>query len=93
MLANKFLTYPVEHWCERPVNYRNISIEKWLNISSPLLADGNYDRCHMFDVDYGQFVFERPPENASTIACPSWEYNEEAFQVYLRLAGEILLRL
>ena len=81
MMANKFLTYPVDHWCERPFNYQNISIEKWLNISSPLLDDGSFDRCHIFNIDYDQSTIERPPENSTTIACNSWEYDEETFKV------------
>ena len=81
MMANKFLTYPIEHWCERPQNYQSISVEKWLNISSPRLSDGSFDRCNMFDIDYGNSVMERPEENINTIPCASWEYDEQTFQV------------
>ena len=82
VMANKFLTYPVEHWCMRPKHYQSISIENWLNISSPILLDGNFDRCNMFDIDYGNAVMERPEENTKTIACTHWEYNEQTFQVF-----------
>ena len=90
MMANKFLTYPVGHWCERPNSYRNISVEKWLNISSPLLKDGSFDRCHMFNINSSQPIFKRPPENSSTIACHSWEYDENTFQVYLTIMVEMI---
>ena len=64
-----------------------MSVENWLNISSPILSNGNFDRCNMFDIDYENFVTERPEENTNTIACTNWEYNEEIFQVlkYLKL--------
>ena len=81
MMVNKFLTYPVEHWCERPENYQNMSVENWLNVSSPILSDGNFDRCNMFDIDYENSVIVRPDENTNTIPCISWEYDENFFQV------------
>ena len=82
MMANKFLTYPLDHWCERPNNYQSVSIEKWLNISSPKLPDGSFDRCNMFDIDYNTSVALRPSEDTQTIACDSWEYEEALFQVF-----------
>lgn len=80
-MANKFLLYPVDHWCERPKNYQHISVKNWLNISSPILSNGDFDRCNMFDIDYMNIVSERPKENTYTIPCTNWEYNEEIFQV------------
>ena len=81
MMANKFLTYPIDHWCERPENYQTMSVESWLNISSPKLSDGSFDRCNMFDIDYENSVMERPDEDTNTIACIRWEYDEQTFQV------------
>ena len=82
MMANKFLTYPINHWCERPAHLRNtISVEQWIHVSSPLLEDGTFDQCHTFDMDYDQTLLERPSENLSTIACSSWEFDEETIQV------------
>ena len=82
IMANKFLTYPVEHWCERPKNYQSMNIENWLNISSPIFLDGSFDRCNMFDIDYENSEMERPEENTRTIACTRWEYSDETFQVF-----------
>ena len=90
MMANKFLTYPVDHWCERPFSFQNSSKEMWLNASSPLLEDGSFDRCHMFDISYEQSTIERPPENTTTIACSSWEYDEKTFQVWFLLPKIII---
>ena len=82
MMANKFLTYPIDHWCERPPMYANITVEKWLNISSPLLADGTFDGCNRFDLDYDEMPLTRPEETSPTAACRAWEYKEDLFQVY-----------
>ena len=81
MMANKFLTYPLDHWCERPAHYQNVSVEKWLNISSPIFSDGSFDRCNIFNVDYDQSNVHRPSEDTPTIACTNWEYDETIFQV------------
>ena len=81
MMANKFLTYPIDHWGESPKNHQNISVEGWLNISSPILSDGSHDRCNMFDIDYGNPELNRPSEDTSKIACTKWEYDENTFQV------------
>ena len=83
MMANKFLTYPLVHWCERPENYQNLSVEIWLNISSPVLSDGSFDRCNIFDVDYDNSIVDRPTEDTPTKSCNSWEYDETIFQVLL----------
>ena len=82
MMANKFLTYPIDHWCERPQNHENISVEVWLNISSPILSDGSYDRCNVFDIDYSKPALDRPSEDTSKIECTKWEYDENTFQVH-----------
>ena len=81
MMANKFLTYPIDHWCERPQNHKNISLEGWLNISSPILSDGSHDRCNVFDIDYSKLALDRPSEDTSKIECTKWEYDENTFQV------------
>ena len=82
MMANKFLTYPIDHWCERPQNHKTISVEVWLNISSPILSDGSYDRCNVFDIDYSKPALDRPSEDTSKIECTKWEYDENTFQVH-----------
>ena len=82
MLANKFLTYPIDHWCARPAQYANFTIEMWLNISAPLLADGTFDRCNSFELDYDETPLMRPDETSPTIACSAWEYKEDLFQVF-----------
>ena len=81
MMANKFLTYPLDHWCERPEHYKNFTVEEWLNISSPLLSDGSFDRCSVFTDVYENQIDARPEKGSPAKACNSWEYDETTFQV------------
>ena len=39
MFNMKFTTYTVDYWCEKPIQYRHLSNEVWLNISTPLNPD------------------------------------------------------
>ena len=39
MFNMKFTTYTVDYWCEKPIKYRHLSNEAWLNISTPLNLD------------------------------------------------------
>ena len=48
VLGTKFLTYEVDFWCRRPAHLANMSIDNWLNISAPYIANGaspKFDRC------------------------------------------------
>jgi hypothetical protein len=53
----------------------------WLNISAPYNADGEYDRCNIFDVDFDN-IQQRPNETTPTIPCTNWEFDEGTFQVH-----------
>ena len=80
MMSNKWLTYKTDHWCARPAGLDDLTREQWLNLSSPILADGSFDKCHMFDLNYNE-TFERPDEGFPVIPCSNWEYDESIFQV------------
>ena len=79
MMANKFYTYKTEYWCARPDNLSHLSSEEWMNMSSPIV-DGEFDRCHVFDIKYESHS-ERPPNITKVKACHRWEYFNEHFQV------------
>ena len=83
MMANKFLTYPTEHWCSRELSYKDADVHHWLNLSAPMLENGEFDRCQRFDLDYSNPSLSRPTDEsiAATIACSSWEYDDSIFQV------------
>lgn len=57
-----------------------MNVSDWLSISAPILDNGDFDRCHVFDVDF-ELAPERPAEDTPTIPCPSFEYDESLFQV------------
>ena len=80
MMANKWLLFPVDHWCARPEGMTDMSVEEWRNLSAPMLSDGSYDKCNVYQVDYDT-ISERPPNDTSTIPCSDWEYDHSMFQV------------
>lgn len=82
MFANKFLTYPTEHWCARPEALRHLDVEEWLNMSAPRTQDGGFDRCRVFSDREFAADSERPEEGAATAECEEWEYDESTFQVF-----------
>ena len=59
-----------------------MSSSDWLNVSAPLDADGNFDRCRIFDVDFSN-VDHRPDESTPTRSCHDWEFADEPFTVRL----------
>jgi hypothetical protein len=60
-----------------------MSVSDWVNISAPYDADGKYDRCRIFEVDYN-IIQQRPNETTPTIACETWEFAQTPFQVHFR---------
>ena len=70
-----------DHWCAPPSNLANLTVEMWLNISSPLTDDGSYDRCNVFAVDFEEEELMRPPEDTGTVPCTRWDYDESFLQV------------
>ena len=57
-----------------------MSAESRINMSAQLKADGSFDKCRVFDLDY-TVTFARPDESTPTRACQSWDYDEEYFTV------------
>lgn len=80
MMANKFYTHPTEYWCARPASHADLSPEEWMNISAPMDATGNYDRCAVFDMDFTG-IYQRPDDDTNVIKCTSWEYHNDHFTV------------
>ena len=60
-----------------------MSVSDWVNISAPYDADGKYDRCRIFEVDYN-IIQQRPNETTPTIACETWDFAQTPFQVHFR---------
>ena len=65
-----------------PASLANLTVDVWLNISSPLTEDGGYDRCNVFAVAFEEVEDAvRPPEDTETVPCTRWEYDESFLQV------------
>ena len=52
MMVMRFLAFPVDHWCARPVGAEDagMNVEFWRNISAPINENGDFDKCSMYDV-------------------------------------------
>lgn len=82
MFNMKFSAYPVDYWCQRPVQYGHLSAAHWLNLSAPLSAVSvgqPFDRCHVFDLDWDGNITARPAESTPSRPCLSWEYDDSHF--------------
>ena len=80
MMSNKFLTYETEFWCARPNHLMHLTPEEWMNMSAPIVQ-GDFDRCHIFDVPVYKNNSIRPPNTTNHKPCIQWEYFNEHFQV------------
>lgn len=81
MYANKFLTIATPFACLPPPEHRHLDLEAWLNVSAPLLDDGEFDRCNVFDIDYSATEeLERPQEDSLTVPCTSWIFDDSVYK-------------
>ncbi|EEC17669.1 sugar transporter, putative, partial [Ixodes scapularis] len=69
------VTPDIDHWCARPDNMRNLSVEQWKRQMIPKMEDGNYSRCTMFS------GFNK--STGSVIPCDSWEFDINARGSYV----------
>ncbi|XP_065298093.1 solute carrier family 22 member 7-like [Dermacentor albipictus] len=61
----------VDHWCARPNNLRNLSVEQWKHLMLPRSEDGRYSQCRMYaEVNSSRVV---------TVLCTNWEYAPSAY--------------
>ena len=63
----------------------NLTSTEWLNLSAPMLENGEFDRCRIFDINYLDLDTQivRPDEETPSVACESWQFSEELFKVSL----------
>ena len=97
--ANKFYTYPTDFWCAKPQNLANLTLQEWKNLSAPMNDDGQFDNCHIFDVNYDA-ISTRPTAQKTPIKkCQHWEYDAHHFDVnlvfkkFVKSTGEIIIVL
>jgi hypothetical protein len=83
MLAPPFLAMEKDFWCvdNGTDNFDNLT--DWQRFASPILENGKYDKCNIYDVDYTTLEdYEGGGRNASeyfdtnmTRPCSSWKYD------------------
>ncbi|KAH6931076.1 hypothetical protein HPB50_022053 [Hyalomma asiaticum] len=61
----------VDHWCARPANLRNLSVEQWKHLMLPRTEDGRYSQCRMYA--------ELNTSGVATVPCTRWEYAPSAY--------------
>ena len=68
----------------KPAEFFNMSTEDWRNLSAPLKANGKFDQCNIFNLNYtnlGENELFRPNEDTSIMPCTEWEFATEPFTV------------
>ncbi|KAH9373015.1 hypothetical protein HPB48_003393 [Haemaphysalis longicornis] len=58
----------MDHWCERPVAYGNLSVDEWKWLAIPLDEHGERSHCLVRDPPDGG-------EDSRVIRCSSWEFD------------------
>lgn len=61
----------VDHWCARPKNLRNLSVEQWKHLMLPRTEGGSYSQCRMYA--------EVNSSGVATVPCTNWEYAPSAY--------------
>ncbi|KAK8761354.1 hypothetical protein V5799_027379, partial [Amblyomma americanum] len=68
------LTQPVDHWCKPPALFAHLTREQWLNVSIPVVEDGqgnrHHSRCTMYDL--ATIVFNG---SRVEVPCDGWDYD------------------
>ncbi|XP_022244729.1 organic cation transporter protein-like [Limulus polyphemus] len=79
-LAISFFAPNIDHWCSRPPEYQNMSVDQWKNFTIPLIKDDDgktsFSKCQMFSFP----SLNSTNNETDVIDCPSWEY-EDSFYI------------
>ncbi|KAK8766263.1 hypothetical protein V5799_006957 [Amblyomma americanum] len=72
--AHLSLAMPVDHWCKPPALFAHLTREQWLNVSIPVVEDGqgnrHHSRCTMYDL--ATIVFNG---SRVEVPCDGWDYD------------------
>ena len=84
-LAYNYMTFRVDYWCDIPA-LSNLSHANQSYIASPLDDDGEYDQCHIYDLNYDSYSqeeldnWERLSDGAPTRKCDAWTYDRSHYK-------------
>ncbi|XP_037512394.1 solute carrier family 22 member 7 [Rhipicephalus sanguineus] len=69
--AYRIIGRPVDHWCRQPDNLHDFTVQEWKNVAIPVLADGSYSKCSVYDPP----VPDGSQEERRTVPCDQWDYD------------------
>ena len=76
MLSPSFLAKePDDYFCNENGTQRFDNLTIWQSFANPILEDGVFDKCNVFDVDYANIdINDKPAIGSNTRKCQSWIY-------------------
>ena len=76
MLSPSFLAKePDDYFCNENGTQRFDNLTNWQSFANPILEDGGFDKCNIFDVDYTTIdINDKPAIGSNTRKCQSWIY-------------------
>ncbi|XP_077508649.1 solute carrier family 22 member 7-like [Amblyomma americanum] len=69
--AYRLIGRPVDHWCQPPPDFRDLPAVQWKNVAIPVLADGSFSRCTVYDPP----VPDDSQEERRVVPCDRWDYD------------------
>ncbi|KAH7960812.1 hypothetical protein HPB49_023584 [Dermacentor silvarum] len=69
--AYRVIGRSVDHWCRPPDNLRDMPVQEWKNVGIPVLADGSFSKCTVYDPP----VPEGNEEERREVPCYRWDYD------------------
>ncbi|KAK8758775.1 hypothetical protein V5799_003593 [Amblyomma americanum] len=69
--AYRLIGRPVDHWCQPPPDFRDLPALQWKNVAIPVLADGSFSRCTVYDPP----VPDDSQEERRVVPCDRWDYD------------------
>ncbi|KAH7945212.1 hypothetical protein HPB49_008124 [Dermacentor silvarum] len=72
VLSYRLTARVMDHWCQQPERFANLSVAEWKELAIPREEDGSFSRCTMRD----------PPEAGSLamiVRCSAWDFDLGAY--------------
>ena len=79
-----YIAYRVDYWCDIP-ELAHLPHENQSMIASPIVGNGEYDQCNVYDLDYSALTpeqienWEGVPDGTPTRKCQSWIYDDSVY--------------
>nr|XP_054934208.1 solute carrier family 22 member 7-like [Dermacentor andersoni] len=77
--AYRVIGRSVDHWCRPPDYLRDMPVQEWKNVGIPVLADGSFSKCTVYDPPLPPFLSLFPQEGNEEerrkVPCHRWDYD------------------